>query len=56
MGSPVLGLRPRRALRCTFFIRPSPGSTKMPAFLVCSMASSTKGLVKLHVSAPALNA
>src|SRR5947209_14980971 len=40
MGSPVCGLRPTRALRCAFTRRPSPGTTKMPFFLVSLMAVS----------------
>src|SRR5712691_3160455 len=42
MGSPVCGLRPMRALRCTFFRRPSPGTTKRPFFLVSLTAVSVK--------------
>src|SRR5580658_4313673 len=30
-----------RALRCTFFNRPRPGTTKMPFFLACATAKST---------------
>src|SRR5205814_4977147 len=42
VGSPVCGLRPMRALRCTFFSRPRPGTTKRPFFLVSLTAVSVK--------------
>src|SRR5437899_3684107 len=42
MVSPVCGLRPMRALRCTFFSRPRPGTTKRPFFLVSLTAVSVK--------------
>src|SRR3989344_3213820 len=41
IDSPVAGLRPMRAGRCTFTSLPKPGSTNTPSFFTCMYAIST---------------